>query len=176
MCGGSVLSQKVISKQEISTLQERKVCVLKPCVLKAQESSAPSKLRPRGCLSMEIKDSGSSQTSSHPHQVFLCVSWPRIMVQPLLKMICSALILSLPYWSLGSSQRNLKDGFVLSHMLLALRYCCSIQAATGLWGALARVPMPAAGSDNWPERGCTYGVANTSTSAECHHPICPSAS
>lgn len=53
------------------------------------------------------------------------------MVLPLLKMICSALALSLLYWSLGSSERSLKGSFSLSQMPPALRDCCSIQALTG---------------------------------------------
>lgn len=76
------------------------------------------------------------------------------MVQPSLKMICSALILSLLYRSLGSSQRSLKGSFSLSQMPLALRGCCSIQALTGHWGVLAGVPVQAAGAAHGGVKSC----------------------
>lgn len=55
-----MFSQKITSQQEISAVQEIKVCVLK-----AQVNSAPSRLLPCRCLSMETKDSGSLQRT-HP--------------------------------------------------------------------------------------------------------------
>lgn len=60
-----MFSQKIISQQEISAVQEIKVCVLKACILKAQENSAPSRFFPCRLLSMKIKGSGSSQRT-HP--------------------------------------------------------------------------------------------------------------
>lgn len=69
-------------------------------------------------------------------------------------MICSALISSLLYWSLGSSQRSLKGSFSLSQMLLALRNCCIIQALTGCCGVLAGVLTQAAGMAHCAVKSC----------------------
>lgn len=97
-CEALVFPSKKNSQEEISVVQEIKVYILKACVLKAEENST-SQVTSLWLLEHEREVSASSQQTQpgrlhHTVARFSCIfSW-KWWLKPLLKMICSALILA----------------------------------------------------------------------------------